>query len=262
MLQIPGGRDEALSKQSISIMALLGVPIIEQGDDVADAILKALETSNIQLLDGDLVIVAHTVVSKSEGRVMHDDEVSVSSKARIIAERNDFDPVQVELALRESKEVIRSEGALITETKTGLVCNFSGVDRSNAPEDSYVLLPEDPDWSARDILRKLIDATGVRLGVVVTDTQGRPWRKGSVNLAIGSAGINAFKHNRGKKDLYGRTLKRSTVCQVDELAASAEPLMGQADEGVPVVIIRGYEYEDGSESSRDIPRPKSEDLFR
>ena len=262
MLQMLGGRDEALSKRIISITALLGIPIIGQGDDVADAILSALETSDIQLLDGDLVIIAHTVVSKSEGRVVYGNEVSVSGRARKIAEQNGFDPVQVELALRESKEVIRSERALITETKTGLVCNFSGVDRSNAPEDSYVLLPEDPDCSARDILRKLTDATGVKLGIVITDTQGRPWRKGAVNLAIGFAGINAFKRNRGKQDLYGRTLKRSTVCQVDELAASAEPLMGQADEGVPVVIIRGYEYEEGSESSRDIPRPKSEDLFR
>jgi len=262
VLQILGGRDEALSKQSISIIALLGVPIIEHGDDIADAILKTLETSNIQLLDGDLVIITHTIVSKSEGRVVHGDEVSVSRRARKIAEQNGFDPVQVELALRESKEVIRSEGILITETKTGLVCNFSGVDRSNAPEDSYVLLPEDPDRSARDILENLTNATGIRLGIIITDTQGRPWRKGSVNLAIGAAGINAFKRNRGKQDLYGRTLKSSTVCQVDELAASAEPLMGQADEGVPVVIIRGYEYEDGSERSRDVPRPKSEDLFR
>ena len=251
-----------MSKQSISIIALLGVPIIERGDDIADAILKALETSSIQLLDGDLVIIAHTIVSKSEGRVVHGDEVSVSDTARRIAEQNGFDPVQVELALRESKKVIRSEGALITETKTGLICNFSGVDRSNAPEDSYVLLPEDSDRSANHILKKLTSVTGAKLGVIITDTQGRPWRKGSVNLAIGSAGINAFKRNKGRRDLYGRTLKRSTVCQVDELAASAEPLMGQADEGVPIVIIRGYGYEDGSERSRDVPRPKSEDLFR
>jgi len=262
VLQIPMVRDEALSKQSISIMALLGVPIVEQGDDIADVMLKTLETSNIQLLDGDLVIIAHTVVSKSEGRVVYGDEVSISGRARKIAEQNGFDPVQVELALRESKEVIRSDGVLIAETKTGLVCNFSGVDHSNAPKDSYVLLPEDPDRSAKDILRKLTTVTGVRLGIIITDTQGRPWRKGSVNLAIGSAGINAFKHNKGKQDLYGRPLKSSTVCQVDELAAAAEPLMGQADEGVPIVIIRGYEYEDGSERSRDVPRPKSEDLFR
>lgn len=142
-----------MSKQSISIIALSDVPIIEHGDNVADAILNAIENSNVQLLDGDLVIIAHTVVSKSEGRVAHGDEVLVSGRAREIAEHNGFDPVQVELALRESKEVIRSQGALITETKTGLVCNFSGVDRSNAPEDSYVLLPEDSDRSARDILR-------------------------------------------------------------------------------------------------------------
>ncbi len=251
-----------MSKQSISIMALLGVPIIEQTDDIADVILKTLETSNIQLLDGNLIIIAHTIISKSEGRVVHGDEVSISGRARKIAEQNGFDPVQVELALREGKEVIRSEGALITETRTGLVCNFSGVDRSNAPKDSYVLLPENPDRSARNILRKMTNATGVNLGIIITDTQGRPWRKGSVNLAIGSAGINAFKRNRGKQDLYGRTLRSSTVCQVDELAASAEPLMGQADEGIPIVIIRDYEYEDGSERSRDVPRPKSEDLFR
>ena len=170
--------------------------------------------------------------------------------------------VEVELALREASVVLRESGVLITETKTGLVCNFSGVDKSNAPDEEYVLLPENPDKSAEDILETLMTKTGKSLAVVISDTQGRPWRKGSVNIAIGCAGINAFKHYRGRRDLYGNVLKRSTVCHIDEISAVAEPLMGQADEGIPVVIVRGYEFSPGSERAIDINRPEDEDLFR
>ncbi|MHA2397178.1 MAG: coenzyme F420-0:L-glutamate ligase, partial [Candidatus Thorarchaeota archaeon] len=138
----------------------------------------------------------------------------------------------------------------------------SGIDKSNAPEEVYVLLPKDPDQSAERILEGLVKETDLKLAVVISDTQGRPWRKGSVNVAIGCAGINAFKYNKGKTDLHGRVLKQSTVCQIDELASLAEPLMGQAGEKVPVVIIRGYEYQDGSETSSDVIRSRDEDLFR
>ena len=251
-----------MSVRPLQLLGVAGIPVIEQGDDLSKIILEAVRESRMEIMEGDIIIIAHSVVSKAEGRVVHQDTIRVSDKARTIATANGFDPAHVELALQESRRVLRSKGVLVTETHNGLVCNFSGVDRSNAPVDCFLLLPEDPDASALRILDALQVETGLKLAVIISDTQGRPWRIGSVNIAIGCAGIGAFKHNRGKRDLYGRILKRSTVCQIDELAAAAEPLMGQADDAVPVVIVRGYAIEEDAEVGRDVQRTAAEDLFR
>ncbi|MHA2081225.1 MAG: coenzyme F420-0:L-glutamate ligase [Candidatus Thorarchaeota archaeon] len=251
-----------MTPKTISAIALSSIPIIKPGDSLAEMILKSVEGTGIDLSSGNVFVIASKIISKAEGRLVKASDVKVSDRASEIAEKNGFDPIHVELALRESVEVIRSDGVLITETNSGLICNFSGVDKSNAPGEEYILLPKDPDQSARGILEGLVRETGLNLAVVISDTQGRPWRKGSINVAIGSAGINAFKHNKGKRDLHGRLLKRSSVCQIDELASLAEPLMGQAGEKIPAVIIRDYEYEDGMETGSDIIRPKDEDLFR
>jgi coenzyme F420-0:L-glutamate ligase/coenzyme F420-1:gamma-L-glutamate ligase len=255
-------RREKVPHTSIQLFNISGIPEIEKGMNLASVILDSLKESDLALQEGDILVLAHSVVSKAEGRVVHSATVEVSKRAYEIAESNGFDPVHVELALRESQAVIRDKGALITETSFGLICNFSGVDRSNAPPDSFVLLPQNPDESAARILRNLVEKTGLELAVIIADTQGRPWREGSVNIALGCAGINAFKYNKGKQDLYGKPLHRSTICQIDELSSAAEPLMGQADEGTPVVVIRGYEYSSGRETARDVPRSKEEDLFR
>jgi coenzyme F420-0:L-glutamate ligase/coenzyme F420-1:gamma-L-glutamate ligase len=237
--------------------------VIDGPADIAELVITALGRHEMRLKDGDVLVIAHTLVSKAEGRVVAQKDVRLSARAKEIGERNGSDPFQVELALRESREVLRTERVLITETLYGLVCNFSGVDHSNAPAGGYVLLPLDPDGSAQLILESLLKRTGLhKLAVIISDTQGRPWRKGSVNLAIGCAGINAFKHNKGKTDLYGRVIERSTVCQIDEIAAAAEHVMGQAGEGTPVIVVRGYGYEEGGERGRDVPRPKSDDIFR
>jgi len=255
-------RREQLSTKPLQLFGIPGIPKIEQGDDLSKIILEAVRESRLELLEGDILIIAHSVISKAEGRVVHQDTVKVSERARAIAEANGFDPVHVELALQESKRVLRSKGVLVTETHSGLVCNFSGVDRSNAPVDCFLLLPQDPDASAFELLKALQAETGLQAAVIISDTHGRPWRMGSVNVALGCAGIGAFKHNRGKKDLYGRIMRRSTVCQIDELAAAAEPLMGQADDAVPVVIVRGYEIEEDGKVGRDVQRTAAEDLFR
>ena len=255
-------KSKIMKPKTVSAIALEKIPIVKQGDNLVEMILKSLDDSEFVLEGGDVFVIASKVVSKAEGRLVGASDVTVSKKAKEIAEKNGFDPIQVELALRESIELIRSEGVLITETHSGLICNFSGVDKSNAPEGEYVLLPKDSDKSADDIRERLGKETGLNLAVIISDTQGRPWRKGSINVGIGCAGINAFKHNRGKRDLHGRVLKRSTVCQIDELAALAEPLMGQADAMAPVVIIRGYDYEIGIEMGSDIIRPRDEDMFR
>lgn len=251
-----------MTSDTVTAIAIESIPIVKPGDDLVDLILQSVRDEGTQLIPGDIIVIASKIVSKSEDRLVQAVEVDVSKRAKEIAAENGFDPVHVELALQESVEIVQSDGVLITETRLGFVCNFSGVDKSNAPEEEYVLLPENPDQSARAILDELEKKTRLSLAVVISDTQGRPWRKGSINIAIGCAGINAFKYNRGKRDLYGRVLKRSMVCQIDEIAALAEPLMGQAGEGVPVVIVRGYEYSQGNERASDIIRSKDEDMFR
>ncbi|MHA1771664.1 MAG: coenzyme F420-0:L-glutamate ligase [Candidatus Thorarchaeota archaeon] len=246
----------------IKIIAIDKIPIITEKHDIAEVILQALRREEQTLYHKDVIIIAHTIVSKAEGRVVHRETVRVSSEAQRIARENEFDSVQVELALRESKTILRKSKALITETPLGFICNFAGVDQSNAPIDSYILLPENPNKSAETIRKKIREATGVEVAVVITDTQGRPWRKGSINVAIGSSGINAFRYNRGRKDTYEHTLQRSTVCQIDELAAAAEPIMGQANEGHPIVIIRGYHFEEGNERATCIAMSPQENLFK
>ena len=254
--------NQIMKPKTISAIALSTIPIVSSGDSVVELILNAIKETGIELVENDVFVIASKIVSKAEGRLVKSSDVKVSKRAKDIADKNGFDPIHVEIALQESVEVIRSKGVLITETHSGLICNFSGVDRSNVPKGEYVLLPKDPDQSAIRIRSEIERETGLKLAVVISDTQGRPWRKGSLNIAIGCAGINAFKHNKGKRDLHGRVLKRSTVCQIDEVASLAEPLMGQAGDRIPVVIIRGYDYQDGVEAGSDIVRPKDEDMFR
>ncbi len=246
----------------IEIIPIKGIPRISEKVDFADILIQAITNEGPKVQEEDIFVIAQIVVSKSEGRIVHTSNVEASPRAEKIAEMNGFDPVQVELAIRESVDIIQDQDVLITETHQGIVCNFSGVDRSNAPEDSYVLLPEDPDKSAQQIREKLQTHFGCRLAVIISDTQGRPWRRGSINVAIGCSGINAFKKNRGMQDIYGYTLKRSDVCHVDEIASAVEPLMGQADEATPVVIVRGYKFDIGPETANSIPRSRNRDLFR
>lgn len=251
-----------MTPQTIRAISIPNIPDIKRGDIISRRIIAALESSSITLEDGDIIVIASKIVSKAENRIIHAKSVEVSTRAKEIASQNGFEPVHVELALRESKEVIKTRGVLITETHSGLVCNFSGVDKSNVPVGQYILLPKDPDASAQTIRQMLEKELKKRVAVIITDTQGRPWRRGSLNIAIGCAGIASFKHNRGKKDLFGRTLERSMVCQVDELASLAEPLMGQAGQGIPVVIIKGYMFSDERDTAKNINRPRNEDLFR
>jgi coenzyme F420-0:L-glutamate ligase/coenzyme F420-1:gamma-L-glutamate ligase len=238
------------------------IPLIEEGDDLGEIIYHTVQSNDLKLSDADIVVIAHTIVSKAEGRVIHREDISLSNEAKRIAEKNGYDPYQVELALQESTKVLRSDRALITITKSGRICNFSGVDHSNAPPDSYVLLPSDSDASAANIRDKIQNLSGRRIAVIITDTEGRPWRLGASNIAIGCSGINAFKYNKGKKDLHNRVLQSSTVCQVDELGAAAELVTGQAGEGIPVAIIKGFSYDEGIETATDINRPISETLFK
>ena len=242
----------------IQVIPVEGLPEIGEGDD-----LVAMIAESIPLQDGDVVCVAHKVVSKAEGRVEHLDAVEPSERARELAGL-DGDPRRLELVLREAARVLRARPPLvIAETRHGFVCASAGVDASNAPEpDMAVLLPEHPDASAASLRAGLEGRTGRTLGVVVTDTFGRAWRLGIANVAIGAAGIEVLRDFRGEHDPAGYELHSTVIAVADEIAAAAELVMGKAS-AVPVAIVRGLTpewFRDGS--IREMIRPSSEDLFR
>ncbi len=249
------------NSNTIEIIPVSGLPIITQGDNLAQLILRTMKKKRQEIKKGDIVAIAHTVVSIAEGKLVQSTDVNVSPKAERLALLNERKPQKIQTALNEACEIIREEPVLITRTKHGLITDMSGVDESNAPEGYYVLLPEDPDKSANEISRLLSQMYGFEVPVIIADTQGRPWRRGAVNLAIGVAGMSPFAVNAGQRDLFNRQLKSSLVCIADELAAASELVMGQADEGIPVAIIRGVIWTYSGEVARDILRSDTENLF-
>ena len=250
--------------REIRLLGLETIPIVREGDDIGALICEAAEREGVGLRDGDVIVVSHIVVSRAEGRVVDLSTVEPSEFARNVAEATGKDPRLVEVVLRESKSIARmGDGHLICETKHGFVCANAGVDRSNVPgEERVALLPEDPDASARRIRERIRQLTGRDVAVIISDTHGRPLRRGTINVAIGVAGLEPIWDRRGDVDLFGYRLRVTQVAVADELASAAELLMGQADEGIPVVIIRGYRYRPSEgASARELVRPREEDLF-
>lgn len=249
----------------VQITGIEGLPIIKAGDNLAELICDAAEKQSTPIQNEDILVVTHVVVSRAEGKVVNLDEVVPSKFAKNIAEQYKKDPALVEVVLRESKSIRRmGDGKLITETKHRFVCANSGVDKSNVPgERNVALLPEDPDRSAEEIRREIKRLTGCDVAVIVSDTHGRPLREGEINIAIGVAGISPIKDRRGEKDLFGYVLRVKRTAIADELASAAELVIGQADEGIPVAIIRGYDYPESEDAkATDLVRPKEQDLFR
>jgi coenzyme F420-0:L-glutamate ligase/coenzyme F420-1:gamma-L-glutamate ligase len=242
----------------------LRLPLVREGDDLAAMIVRAAEESGTGIEEGDVLVVSQVVVSKAEGRVLPLTALEPSEAALSLAARTGKDPRHVEAILREAVEVVRVRGeVIITETRHGFVCANSGVDLSNVGEGMVSLLPLDPDLSARRIRERIRALTGKEVAVIVSDSHGRPFRRGAVNVAIGSSGIEPVLDLRGRPDLYGRVLRSKQICVVDELASAAELVMGNADEGIPVAVIRGYEYRRSELGVRDaVVRPREEDLFR
>jgi coenzyme F420-0:L-glutamate ligase/coenzyme F420-1:gamma-L-glutamate ligase len=239
-----------------------GIKRIEPGDQLGEIIAAALKRSAFQLIDDDVVVVTQKVVSKSEGRLVKLDLVKPKKRARDLAAELGRDPKMVELALRESIRIVRKgHGVLITETRHGFVCANSGVDLSNVEEGYASLLPLDPDASARGIRKSLEKATARRLAVIVTDTFGRPWREGQVDVAIGCSGIATTQVLAGKKDPYGYVLKVTQPAIVDEIAAAAELVMKKLSL-VPVAVVRGVKYRRSESGARSLVRKRSLDLFR
>ena|SRR6188472_727994 len=240
---------------------------IKPHDNLDVIILESLKHAQVNLCDGDIVVIAQKIVSKAEGRIINLEHIKPSAKSLAIAKENDKDARIIELILNESKEVLRLfNGILIAETKQGFICANAGIDQSNI-QDGYnhaLLLPEDADSSAnkiRDFLRK--KTGGKDVAVVITDTFGRPFREGQTNVAIGIAGIEPIKSYIGTTDMYGKKLKVTEIAIADEIASAAELSMGKSDR-VPIVIIRGYKYQNTGEKSSisKIIRSKEKDLFR
>lgn len=250
---------------ALMLLALSGVPIVEQGADLAEIILSALDHEGQRLEDGDIVAVAQKIVSKAEGRVVDLATVKASAKAAEIGLEADKDPRLIELILGESQEVMRiRKGAIIVRHKLGLVLANAGIDQSNVEHGGKtlaLLLPVDPDASARSIRDKLIERSGVDVAVLIIDSLGRAWRTGTTGTAIGVAGVPGMIDLRGRRDLHGRTLETSELGFADEIAAAASLIMGQADEGRPVVLLRGIGYDRRCGSAAELVRPRHMDLF-
>ena len=240
-----------------------GIGEIRPGDSLAEVILTALERQKRPLLAGDILVVTHKVVSKAEGHVVSLSNVRPSRQARRWARGYGYDPRVDELALAESKRMVRKrQGVLITETQHGLVCANSGVDLSNVDGgSSAALLPPDPDRSASDLHKAIKKKTGLHIPVIVTDSFGRPWREGLTEVAIGAAGMRVFRDFCGRRDPYGYRLHSTLEAVVDELACVSGLACGKLSRR-PVCVIRGFSYQRGRGQARQIIRPAARDLFR
>ncbi|MEM0205068.1 MAG: coenzyme F420-0:L-glutamate ligase [Nitrososphaerota archaeon] len=248
---------------NIEIIGIRGIPIIRPGDDLASIIVESARNMGVGIKDGDIIVITHVVVARAEGKIIRLDEVEPSELARRIAEEVGKDPRHVEVILRESKSILRiHNGIIISRTKHGIICANAGVDASNTSENnSVVTLPDDPDLSAKKIRERIEKLTGSQVAVIISDTQGRPFRRGLINVAIGCSGIQPLWDRRGEVDLFGRVLRSKITCVVDELCSAAELVIGQAAEGIPVAIIRGYKYIRDDIPASVILREKYEELF-
>lgn len=247
----------------LELLALLRFPAVRAGDRLPELVRRSADDNGIRLQDDDILVVAQKVVSKAEGRLRPLGDVVPSEAALAYAHRTGKDARLVELVLQESSEVLRqSDNLLITEHRLGMVMANAGIDRSNVEDGHALLLPVDPDGSAAGMREYLKAATGADVGIIVADSIGRAWRNGIVGHAIGVAGIRAVLDLRGAADLNGRELQVTEIAVADEIAAAASLLMGQAAEGKPVVLVRGFRHLRGDSSAKALLRAKDRDLFR
>ena len=250
----------------LTATAVAGVPEIASGDDLAELIVTALAAASETLTDGDVLVIAHKVVSKAEGRIRALTDVQPGGRASELAAKLGKDPRQVQVILDECQEVLRADhGVLICVTRHGFVCANAGVDASNVPgSENVVLLPVDPDGSARRIRRRIGELTGTLPGVVITDSFGRAWRTGQTDVAVGCAGLQPLDDWRGRHDANGQELKATVIAVADELAAAAD-LARAKDRSQPVVLVRGvggHATADDGPGAHAVIRPKTHDLFR
>ena len=248
---------------TVQLIPVDGIPEVRPGDDLAALLLAALASAGERLQSGDVVAVAQKVVSKSEGRLCRVSTTVPGARALAMAAESGRDPRLLEIVLGETRRIVRwTRGVLIVETRHGFVCANAGVDQSNAgAEDTVVLLPVDPDASATRLRDALRAASGIDVPVVVTDTFGRAWREGHLNVAIGISGLPALRRYAGSFDPEGYELKVTEIAVADELAAASELVMGKLDRR-PAAVIRGMRFSDGAETAREYVRPADRDMFR
>ena len=251
----------------LTLTTIPHIPHIQPGDDLAELLLAALDESGIRLQNGDVLAIAQKIVSKAEGRLVNLGDVAFGAEACRVGLETGKDPRLVELILQESEAISRMKpGVLIVRHKLGFTSANAGIDRSNVAQENgaetVLLLPVDPDGSAGRLRQAIAARLGVAVGVVITDSHGRPFRLGTVGVAIGVAGIPALWDRRGENDLYGYELQHTEVAIADEIAAAAGLLMGQGAEGAPVVLLRGLRLPARPGKAADLYRPPEKDLYR
>ncbi len=262
----PKGRKRQTSLALPVVLRIIAIPLkdeVSPGDSLADKLLQALQQNSLAFESGDTLVVKHKIVSKAEGRIVDLATIKPSPHSIAWAKKYKLDARVIELALRESRAVIRRKnGVLITETRHGFICANSGVDVSNVDGGRHaLLLPADPDRSARKLHRELKQRTALDIPVLITDTFGRPWREGLVDFCIGMAGMKALRDDRGQRDPHGYTLHASLEAIADELAGAAGLVCGKLNR-TPACVIRGFPYEPAVGRARDLLRPAASDLFR
>ena len=241
-----------------AVFTVKNIPLIKKGDDIA-----LILTQRAQLSEHDIIAISSTVVSKSEGRVISLKNMKFTERAELIALNNKTDPRFVQAVLDESVEILLESPFLLVRMKNGSICVNAGIDHSNVEgSDNILLLPEDPDKSASDLKKSLFNYTGKNVSVIITDTNGRPFRIGQTGAAIGCAGIKPTRDWRGTKDLFGRVLEVKNEGIVDEIAGFSNILMGEGDGGLPIVVIRGLGLYSESDGIKELYRPENEDVIR
>jgi coenzyme F420-0:L-glutamate ligase/coenzyme F420-1:gamma-L-glutamate ligase len=251
----------------IKLIGLEDIPLVKAGDNISEIIKNSILKTDYDLQNGDIILIAETLISKAEGNIIKLDEITPSQKAIEVAEVCKKDPKLVEVILQNSTEIVEiGPNFIITETKHGFVCANAAIDESNVDDGLATPVPENPDESAREIREFLEKEFDKDLAVIVTDTQGRAFRVGAIGTAIGCSGINPLWVRVGEKDLYGRELETTEIATADELASAASLIMGQADEGLPVVIVSGFgafdHLRDEDSNIEPLLRPKEFDVFR
>ncbi len=252
----------------LEIIGIEDFPIIKKNDNLPEIIFNTLSKNQIELRNDDILVLAETVVSKAENNYVKIEDVKPSKKAYEMSEKSGKDPKECQIILDHTKSIIRcQEGLIITQTEKGFICANSGIDNSNCEEGYVTPLPVDPDRSAREIKEYLDKKYGAEIGVIISDTQGRPWRVGAIGVSVGVSGIHPCTDFRGDVDLYGRELKSTIEATADELASAASLIMGQSDSGMCLVLIRGYDTSyvkcNSNEASiNEILRDEETDAFR
>ena len=252
---------------SLTLTALSGIPLVRPGDDLVALILQSLKQTKMILMEGDILVIAQKIISKSEGRYVRIAEVTPSEQAYSLAESTEKDPQIVELITLESREIVRHRtGVIVAENRQGVVLANAGIDHSNVETDGnteqVLLLPVDPDASAENIRKELHKETKVNVAVIINDSLGRAWRNGTIGTALGVSGLPSLLDLRGKPDLFGKPLRVTEEAIADEFSSAASLLQGQAAEGRPIVLIRGYSFSAPPTLASSLIRPKEKDLFR